>query len=170
MAFPTAGVIGAGVAVGGMVAFWVGKAWIESRRRSRVMAEGVPVVGWIVQANSELFRAGAEDAPAQVLISFEAPDGAGLEELSLRMYQLKHGVPTGPAERAVAAKVRDETYRPGVRWRLPDEFTGGVEVYAVGVMIERRLLQEGRLTDRRVVCRAVPGDEGRVYMEPPPAE
>ncbi|MBN9524473.1 hypothetical protein J0H58_39160 [bacterium] len=167
MAFPTAGVIGAGVAVGGLAAFWVGRAWVERRQRSRVMADGVPVVGWLVQANATLFHPGGEDAPAQLLICFDAPGGEGLGELAAEVGRLKSEPPATEVERVVAALVRDETYRPGVRLRLPDEFTGGREVYAADVWVERRLLPEGRLTDRQLACLAIPGVEGRVYLEPP---
>ena len=124
----------------------------------------------MVQANNELFRPGAEDAPAQLLLSFDAPDGEGLDELAAEVGRLKSEAPATDAERAVAATVRDEAYRPGTWVRLPDEFTGGLVVYSVHVMVERRLLPGGLLTGRWLPCRAAPGATGRVYLEPPDPE
>ena len=166
MAVSTVGLVCGGVAAGGLVAFWAGQAWVEYRRRSYVAAHGVSVVGWVVQANTELFGPGGGDAPAQLLLSFDAPDGEGLEGLAAEAGRLKFEAPATDAERAVADVVRVEAYRPGVWRRLPGEFTGGPVVYAVDVMVERRLLPGGLLTGRRLPGRAGPGGSGRVYLEP----
>jgi hypothetical protein len=130
------------------------------------LAEGVPVVGYIVQANNELFKPGRGSAPAQVLISFTNPKGEGLEDLAYAVARLKSQAPANPLEQTVAKLVRDETFRPGTRVRLPPQFTRGAEVYSVDVWIERQLLPEGRLTQTRLNCIAIRGDKGRVYLDP----
>lgn len=135
--------------------------------RRRAFADGKRLVGWIVQANNLLFRSGDESAPALVLISFTHPNGEGLESLAREVGRLKQQTPTTSVEREVAKIVRDETYRPLVRYRLPSGFTPGMEVYAVNVWVERKWLPEGRLTDMRLVCRAIPGSSGAVVMDPP---
>ena len=135
--------------------------------RRRAFADGKRVVGSIVQANTLLFQPGGESAPALVLISFTHPDGRGLEAIAAEMGRLKQQSPTTSVEREVAKFVRDETYRPLVRYRLPTSFTPGMEVHAVNVWVERTWLPEGRLTEMRLVCRAIPGDSGAVVMNPP---
>jgi hypothetical protein len=162
----TTALIGAGaggVALAGYVAW---NAWDYRRQRGRVLAEGVPVVGYIVQANNELFKPGRGSAPAQVLISFTNPKGEGLEELAYAVARLKSEAPENPLEQTVAKLVRDETFRPGTRVRLPAQFAHGAEVYSVDVWIERQLLPEGRLTKTRLNCIAIRGDKGRVYLDP----
>ena len=135
--------------------------------RRRALADGKRVVGWIVQANQLLFRAGQESAPALLLVSFTHPDGQGLEPLASEMARLKQGHPSTPAERELAKIVRDERFRPLVRYRLPTSLTPGMEVYAVNVWVERKWLPQGRLTQSRLLCRAIPGDRGAVVMDPP---
>ena len=154
-------IIGVLVVVGGLGLYFV----IENHLKSKTRNEGVSLVGWIVQANNDLFRPGSQNLPAQLLISFDVPDGNGLQRLAGRMARLKSESPTNEAERIVAAEVRDERTRLGRRFQLPPAFAGSITVYAVDVMIERKLLPERYLTERCVVCQAIPGDEGPVYMK-----
>ena len=167
MASTSARAIGITIGTALIVGFSVWRTLTATRKRSQTLAEGSRVVGWLVQANRLLFQPGNASAPALLLISFDSPDGVGLERLAAEVARLKSEQPTTKIEKAVAALVRDETYRPEVRVKLPEEFTGGTEVYAVNVWIEREFLPEGFLTQRRILCRATPGRTGPVLMEPP---
>lgn len=167
MAATSARAIGITIGTALIVGFTLWRTVTAARRRSQTLADGVRVVGWLVQANNLLFQPGNASAPALLLISFESPDGTGLERLAAEVARLKSEQPKTGIEKAVATLVRDETYRPEVRVKLPADFTGGIEVYAVNVWIERGFLPEGRLTQGRIVCRALPGHTGPVLMDPP---
>lgn len=132
--------------------------------RRKAWNEGMTLVGSLVQANTGLFGPKARDAPAMFLVSFESPDGAGLDELAERASALKGGPPGDAAEQAVARIVRNEEFVPWRRSLLPPEFTGGLKVYAVGVMVSVKLLPERRLTSRNVILKAIPGNRGRVFL------
>lgn len=145
----------------------------ERQRYQHVMAEGVSAIGWLVQANNILFQPGDSSAPAQVLLSFEGQRAADLDqlaEIARRIGRLKSAPPADALEEEVAKLVTDEAYRPTVRHRLPEEFTGGLEVHSAHVWIDRSLLPEGRITQPYIHCKAIPGDEGMVYMVPYPED
>ena len=55
-------------------------------------------------------------------------------------------------ETSLAKLVRDESYRPYTRFRLPNEFTGGREVYSVHIWVERSLLPDKVLKHPFVRC------------------
>lgn len=132
---------------------------------------GVPLIGVFVQANSALFEQGGDDLPAQILISFPGPNQATTEELRVlaqQVFSLKEGQLSTPLEKQVAPLVRNEAFIPGKRDKLPPEFTGGKEVYSVGLWIRRNLLPERRLTRPYVHCAAMPGNSGAVAMMPYP--
>ncbi len=134
------------------------------RRADRLYAErGVDVVGWVVQANGGLGRPGRDDLPAFVLFTFDprAADAPGLmSRLANRLAELKTREPAGPAEVEVAKWVRDEWFP--LRAKVPPEVAGGYEVYYCLVMVVRKLLPGGVLSQPTVPLRAVPGDAGGV--------
>ena len=139
--------------------------WLRTRGKGNVRENGVSLVAWIVQANDSLFRASGGDAPAHILISFEDRDGESLEAIRDKVIALKNGSPTTPDEQRVARIVRDEDFHPDARYRLPLDFTGGVEVYSAGVWIEKKHLPAGRLDGHELLVRAVPGDSGKVFLD-----
>ena len=125
------------------------------RMRGRYERHADRMVGWIVQANSALYQPGNMNLPAQVIVAFggqgDEPDPA-VAEIAKRAGSLKTRQPETPEEATVAEIVRDETYRPFVRYQLPKEFTGGREVYSLHVLIERSLLHNGALERPYVRC------------------
>jgi hypothetical protein len=64
----------------------------------------------------------------------------------------------------VAEIVRNETPRWGRRDRLPDSFTGGLNVYAVPVTVVRAHLSGRALQRKFIFVRGMPGIEGDVVM------
>jgi hypothetical protein len=134
------------------------------RRRRRILEHGELVRGWIVQANTALFGPGAVDHPAMVLVSFEPGSDAQVAALARRMGTLSSQPAADEVESRVARLVLDHRYRPAFRRRLPNAFTGGLEVYSAHVAVRRALLPDRRLTARFLHCRAEPGESGEVMM------
>lgn len=128
---------------------------VNRRERRLYEADAEEFVGWIVQANTALYSAGGIDRPAQVLVAFDGvpavPDPS-VGELAARMAALKGREPSDGTEAFVADLVNDESYKPFERFRLPDEFTGGREVYSVHVWVERSLLPDSRLQHPFIRC------------------
>ena len=133
----------------------------------RIVRDGQTLFTPIVQANSSLFEPGKDDLPAQVLISFES-DTPELRQRLLAIAEsvaaLKHREPVTADEQVVAEIVRDETPRWGRRHRLPDSFTGGLNIFAAAVTIERKKLSRRYLARKFIFARAIPGVEGEVIM------
>lgn len=155
-------------AVIGLVWFYFyQQQWMEKKRQ--VLENGQAVLGWIVQANTELFRPDPLPHPAQVLVTFDTsiPDVAAcLADLARRISSLKGKSPSDPVERRVAKLVTDEDYVQGSRVKLPPEFTGGLTVYSCHVMIWRHHLVGEVLSKPFIRCKTMPGDEGEVFMVP----
>jgi hypothetical protein len=155
---------------------------IDERKLRRHYAEHAErAIGWIVQANTALYTSGAEGkdrdrtgvswggSPAQILVAFGAgadePDPY-MAELAERVAALKGERPDDPDEVAVARLVDDEAYRPRERFRLPDGFTGGREVYSMHVWVDRALLFGGVLRHPFVRCLVFPDDpNARALMD-----
>ena len=141
----------------------------ESRLRRHYERNADPMVGWIVQANPVLYDDDGWDNVAQILVAFDAPSKTPdpeIGELAARVAELKTSEPDGEEEAEVAELVRDETYRPFEWFKLPEEFTGGREVYSIHVWVERELLPGRRLRHPFVRC-LVMRDEAnsRVLMD-----
>lgn len=168
--YKTACVVAGALLVGGACSLLLP----DPATRRRVLANGVVVRGWVVQANNALFEGRARrGAPALLLISLpgdrEASDER-LAELVDRMYALKSAPPADALEASVAMLVTDETYRAGQRVLLPAEFTGGLDVECVHVWIEAALLPAGRLSLPFVRCAVIPGADPVFQVPYHPAE
>ena len=131
-------------------------------QEKRSLERGKRVLGWIVQANSDLYDAGSGDAPAQILVSFDAksdPPDDFMEQLAERVAELKGKEPETAIEAEVAALVNDEQYRPNQRSLLPAKFTGGREVYSVHLRIRREYLPAGKIKLSYVRCCVIDDEE-----------
>jgi hypothetical protein len=160
-----------------MVAFFAYGISAEVKRersKKRALAEGEELVAWIVQAPPEMYERGKAIAwPVQVFVSFAGPGHANSEQLSdiaARAVELLRRPPRTPAEREVAEILADTRYRPEVRHPLPIEFTGGLRVWACQVAVQPSLMPEGHLTLPYVYCKAMPGEEGWLWMVKYPDE
>jgi hypothetical protein len=145
-------------------------ALLSQRREWRYYkANATPVVGWIVQANSKLYSPEGWDSPAQVLIAFDSEPGEldeSVRELAARVASLKDTDPDDPAEAAVAELVTDEGYKPFERFRLPNDFTGGREVYSFHVWVERSMLPDRHLQHPFIRCLVLVDEpKNRVVMD-----
>jgi hypothetical protein len=134
---------------------------IDTRNRQRTLEKGEPTVGWIIQANNNLFEEGHMDYPALVLISPDeetANDEEFMTDLAGRIMELKGERGGDEDEEFVSGLVTDERYREGKRDRLPKSFAGRRKVYAAHAMIYREDLPGGKL-DRPSVRLSVIWDE-----------
>lgn len=147
-----------GWVVSGLVLLWaviyLASIIVLRRQRRHYEEHGKNLIGWILQANSSLYSSGGIDKPAQILVAFDAvdPNDQLMRELVSRITDLKEAKPTGAAEVEVAQLLKDETYRPFERFRLPIEFTGGREVYSMHIWVERSKLPDGVLRHPFVRC------------------
>jgi hypothetical protein len=112
-----------------------------------LLTQGSLVWGALVQANMALFGPGANDHPAQMLVSrdpwFDARP-AELRAIARRLYALKNTVPADPVEKALAARVSNESDHT-LAWQLPPEITARPVTTAV-VMVYRKHLPGGVLS------------------------
>ncbi len=137
----------------------------ETKKEQRVQRDGTLFWGYLVQANNVLFQPGNDNAPGQVVFTFEkSPDGlAAAEQAAARLAELKTEDPADKTEESLLELVRNESYDPGSRKKLPAKFTGGRDLYLAHVWIWRERLPKRRLTAEKIRCVALPGDEGEVY-------
>jgi len=100
-----------------------------------------------VQANMALFAPGENDHPAQMLFSrdpwFDARP-AELHAIAQRLYALKNTAPADPVEKALAARVSNESDHT-LGWQLPPELTARTVMAAI-VMVYRKHLSRGVLS------------------------
>lgn len=151
------------------VILWIGISNELKRGRSQrlTLERGEELVACVVQSPDELSKPGSSSTPVQVLLSFAGADQATPEQLralAARAAQLVFATPTSEAERDVVEIVRDWRYRPEVRHKLLTEFTGGLGVWVCQVVIHQAKLPERRLTGPFVRVKALPGEDGWVWM------
>lgn len=141
-----------------------------ARHERHVLANGRPVLGWIVQAPAALFEPGDGSRPAQIVLTFDpavADPTVLLAGLAVRLRELRDRPPKDGPTAEIARLLNDATYRPYERHRLPPELTGGPEVYFAHVYVKRELLPAGVLDVPFVRCMALPDeDDSRVLMAP----
>jgi hypothetical protein len=133
------------------------------KQEQRIREHGKRVIGWIVQANPELYRVGSMDRPAQILVAFDAepnPPDDFMEELAKRAASLKEDEePTSESEEAVADLVKDERYRPFQRFLLPKDFASRRKVYSMHVWVKRKYLSGSKLLHPFVRCYVIEDDD-----------
>lgn len=160
------------LAVVALVVLFAVQAAMESRSetaRQALRKTGEPVLAVLVMANSE-FLASQEipEAPALVAFSFERPSpelANALRELGRRafaLYVATGPIPGGPADQAVAKFMKSDRHQPDRRFRLPDAFTGGREVYLAHVMLTRRELPLDLGSNRLLPCAVSGRDQGQI--------
>jgi hypothetical protein len=156
------------------VAFVIYAVVRDNKRRDYSLEHGERTHGWLVQANSALFEKGDMDLPALVVISPDEEtndDEEFMTELAADIMALKdeNGKVIGrtKAERFVSKLMSDERYIEGKQDQLPTEFTRGREVYLVHIYIYRDHLPRKKLTEPKVPCVIVWGDESQMVCTRP---
>lgn len=157
-----------------LIAFVVYANIHERRGIAYVKEHGSRTLGWIVQANDNLFQEGQMPSyPALVLISPDkdtAADEEFMTDLAQEIMELKGEECEDEEEQAVSNLVTDERYREGKRDRLPDSFTDGREVYLAHIIIFREHLPKRRLTEPCVHCQVVWDKPGTLVITIPPPQ
>jgi hypothetical protein len=117
------------------------------REEADYRARGTPAIGWIIQANNQLYRSYSDDGSIAEFAQALVIHGPGADEidpfvaeLARRVASLKDTTPDDPDLQRVAEWVTDEKARPEVRHRLPESLTEGREAYLVHVFVYRKWL------------------------------
>lgn len=122
--------------------------WVLYRERARLLRSGRVVWGTLVQANELLFQPATADLPAAALYSPDRHYDDKPEELgriAQALFALKGTTPADPSLQKLAHDITDELER-SYNLRVPDLLTGGREVYLTTIMVHRRHLPGGYLT------------------------
>jgi hypothetical protein len=154
---------------------WFALRAIQASERSferlhALVVHGIPVTGYLVQANEALFRPGNEEAlPALVLFSFQSEvdeERGYMGALARKVYRLKNTMPLDPDGRFVASLTTDERAVPHRRRQLPLSFTDGSTIYCADIWIRRADLRGGCLTTGQLPCLAEMGEGGGIELVP----
>ena len=170
------GTLGFGGSTSGFAVFmcvvqliYIGQIYGQNRAAGEWVKRLTPVLTVLVQGNSRLFKPGRETLPALVLYSgdpFNQRDVESLQEIARRMNELK-GKPQEEADLAAVSEiVTDERAVRGRRRRLPTSFTGGAEVYAADLWVERACLEHGFITGPVIPCFMERGERGAIRVMP----
>ncbi len=141
-----------------------------SNARKYTLENGEPVIGWLVQANNNLFEKGIQDYPAVVLISPDpksADDEEYMTELASDIMSLKGEDCDDDDEEFVSSLVTDEAYVEGKRTKLPKSFADRPNIYLCHVYIYRDDLPKKRLTQNYVCCSIIWDEPGTLICSRP---
>jgi len=150
--------LGVGALVLIVLAYGVFIAIRDAKMKNRLIEEGDHTIGWLVQANSNLYEEGILDYPALVLISPDketANDEEFMTGLAERVGELKGTRPDDCDDKddAIVAKLMwDETYLKGRRDKLPKRFANGRKVYLAHIFVYREHLPKKRIEGARIPC------------------
>ena len=138
-------------------------------RQRQIAASGMPVTGYLVEADETLLSPGADDLPCLVLFSFQPEVGNDLGYMGYiarRVQSLKGTFPADPDSQYVAsltAPIPPEMHR---RRPLPPSFTDGSTVYCADLWVRRAYLKTGCLTSTRLPCLAEASEGGGIELIP----
>ena len=130
---------------------------VEADLKGRVFVPdyGEPTIGWLIQANEDLYRPGPQDLPAFVLVSPD-PTTAEDEDFMIgmvdRLNDLRRSRPQTPHERAIARFLAEEMYDSGKRMRVPKLLADGQRLYIAHIWVYRRHLFERFISQRSIPC------------------
>lgn len=136
---------------------WVGRRfrsagdelYLVYESRKRLLREGNVALGFIVQANQELFSPGDYDLPAQVVYCSDRTVPYLLETLAKcaqRIFALKHTEPEQTEEREFAEMITDE-YRREMQVSVPKAIAEFEDVTLTTLVVFRKDLPHEYLTN-----------------------
>ena len=141
-----------------LVGFLVWGMWREKKLKQYAKDNGDPTVGWIVQANNNLYKKGTADYPAFVLISPDeetAIDEEYMVGLAERLNAMKGEETDDEDEESVSKFLMAETFVPGKRFKVPKSLSEGSKLYIVHIWVFHEHLPDGKLTRPNVMCYVV---------------
>ncbi len=142
--------------------------WTLYRERMRVLETGQVVWAALVQANQLLFEPGTLDCPAAAVYGLDPSfdrDPDELRRIAHELFALKGTTPADPALRQAADDITNEMARR-YNMRLPDALTGGRDVYMTCIMVHRRHLPTGYLTQGLFPLVVAPGQTPATMILP----
>lgn len=125
------------------------KLYLVYESRKRLLREGNVALGFIVQANEELFSPGKYDLPAQMVYCSDRtiPNLLGtLQRCAERIFALKNTEPEQVEERKFAEIITDE-YRREMRLPVPKAIAGIDDVTLTTFVVFRKDLPYEYLTN-----------------------
>jgi hypothetical protein len=134
----------------------------------RVVQNGVPVTGYVIQAHASLLEPGERTPlPCLILFTFQ-PEVDGDQEymryLADRIFSLK-GKSFEDADRRFLAGLTSEDYNvPYRRRRLPNSFTDGSTIYCADLWVQPAHLKDNALTTNILPCLAEMGEYGGIDL------
>ena len=125
------------------------KVYLVLESRQRLLREGNVALGFIVQANNELYSPGEYDRPAQAVYCSDRtiPNLLGtLANCAERLFALKNTQPQQVEERKFAEIITDE-YRREMRLPVPKTIAGIEDVFLTTIVVFRKDLPHEYLTN-----------------------
>lgn len=116
--------------------------WINYRDQWKLLTEGMPVWGTIVQANSLMFEPGRHDCPGTVLYARTRRHGDDLirlSEIASNLFQLKGKHADDPECQRYGDMLEDEMDR-AMGIKVPEKITGGIPLRSASVIFHRKHL------------------------------
>lgn len=115
-----------------------------------------------IMFNTSLKEPGTNNAPALMLM---LPNDHH-DPVAIYAGVAKGMSSSAPEDRKIAKSLSDEKFVPNKRFRIPPQWTGGVEVHAIGLNIERNSLENGVVDSPFIAVLAGPGEHGGVITLP----
>lgn len=122
--------------------------WINYRDQWKLLTEGMPVWGTIVQVNNLMFKPGRLNCPGTVLYSRTRKHGDDLLPLmniARNLFQLKGEHANDPECQRYGDMLEDE-YDRAMGIQVPDIMTGGIPLRSASVVFHRKHLPVNYLT------------------------
>lgn len=124
-----------------------------------VIESGVPVTGYLVQANSALFCPGTDNLSCLALFSLQpevGEDAHYMRHLAARVYSYKNTEPLTGEGRYLASLTSDAEPVLYRRRMLPFSLTDGSTVFCADVWVNRAYIKNGYLSDDTLPLLAAP--------------
>lgn len=150
-------------------------AYRKKAPERRIRENGQPVLAVLVMANSEFLSDNKIPmAPALTLVTFDPPSLRLLQEMreiSSELFKLykfdPYMVITLPKhQQEVAELIKNDRYVEGRRNQVPLEMTGGLVLYMVDTMLERKRIPPHAGHTRALACMVTGTDQGEIMVLP----
>jgi hypothetical protein len=123
--------------------------WEVFRKQNKIYSDGVVVWAHIVQANSNLFSKGVVESGASIIYSpdpafDDKPDALGI--VAQTLFAIKGTAQSDPGLAGFSRMLANEMDR-AMRLPVPRDLTADYEVYHTSIMVPRKHLPHGYLTE-----------------------
>ncbi len=156
-----------------LAAFLIWASYDEKATKKRLQEEGTPVLAVLVMANSQFLNSDTiPSAPALGMFTFEdpSPDLAhDMREIASELFRLYTAedaeVQRMPEpQQEMAARLKDDNYRPDRRTRVARELSRGHTLYLADLMLERQDIPEHTAHTKSLACLVTGKDKGEIMV------